>query len=282
MRMRMGTGLSRREARASIWSRRRSAMPGAIADDLAAALNATDIAAVLLRLGEGDERGPARRAIEALRILIQSNGAALLLDGHPELVAPRRGRRRAPGRNRRAARRDARPQAEISSPAAAALRRATTPCWLANRAPTTSCSASRIATATARRFDAVLERVAWWAEIFQIPCVGYAARVEEVEALAQAGADFVAIGETIWRDRRSFAAAVDALARARGARAMRWRGLLILRCRTPAGGRRMCARSRCRSRRRPRGRRRAFRRRSRPKPARSRRPPRPGRSPPPS
>ena len=55
--------------------------PDAIADDLAAALNAADIAAVLLRLADGDERALIER-IEALRILIQSNGAALLLDGH--------------------------------------------------------------------------------------------------------------------------------------------------------------------------------------------------------
>src|SRR5438477_7654338 len=58
----------------------------AIADDLAAALNAADIAAVLLRLADGEERALIER-IEALRILIQSNGAALLLDGRPELVA---------------------------------------------------------------------------------------------------------------------------------------------------------------------------------------------------
>ena len=50
----------------------------AIADDLATALNASDIAAVLLRLADGEERELVKR-IEALRILIQSNGAALLL-----------------------------------------------------------------------------------------------------------------------------------------------------------------------------------------------------------
>src|SRR5437868_13129968 len=61
--------------------------PGAIADDLAAALNAADIAAVLLRLAAGEQRDLTER-IEALRILIQSNGAALLLDGHSNLVAP--------------------------------------------------------------------------------------------------------------------------------------------------------------------------------------------------
>ena len=58
------------------------------------------------------------------------------------------------------------------------------------------------ATAAGPGFDAVLERVAWWAETLTIPCVAYAASLDEVEALARAGADFVAIGETVWRDAR--------------------------------------------------------------------------------
>ena len=61
-------------------------------------------------------------------------------------------------------------------------------------------------------FEAVLQRVSWWAEVLTIPCVGYAASLEEVETLARAGADFVAIDETIWRDTRTLASAIDALA----------------------------------------------------------------------
>ena len=49
-------------------------------------------------------------------------------------------------------------------------------------------------------FDAVLERIAWWAELFQLPCVGYAANLDEVGAIAQAGADFIALGDWIWTD----------------------------------------------------------------------------------
>ena len=60
---------------------------GAVADGLADALNAADIAAVLVRLSAGDERTQIER-VKALRILIQSNGAALLLDGRPDLVEP--------------------------------------------------------------------------------------------------------------------------------------------------------------------------------------------------
>jgi thiamine-phosphate pyrophosphorylase len=43
-----------------------------------------------------------------------------------------------------------------------------------------------------------LERVGWWAEIFQTPCIGYAVTIEDAAALAAAGADFVALCDAIW------------------------------------------------------------------------------------
>ena len=53
-----------------------------------------------------------------------------------------------------------------------------------------------------------LERVAWWAEIFNVPCIGFAGALGEVEPLASAGADFVALGDAVWGDPRGAAAAV--------------------------------------------------------------------------
>jgi thiamine-phosphate pyrophosphorylase len=47
-------------------------------------------------------------------------------------------------------------------------------------------------------FAAVLDRVAWWAELFEVPCVGWAMNLDEVAAVAAAGADFVAIGDAVW------------------------------------------------------------------------------------
>jgi thiamine-phosphate pyrophosphorylase len=44
----------------------------------------------------------------------------------------------------------------------------------------------------------VVDRVDWWAEIFQTPCVAYAARLADVAPLAAAGADFVALGDALW------------------------------------------------------------------------------------
>jgi thiamine-phosphate pyrophosphorylase len=61
-------------------------------------------------------------------------------------------------------------------------------------------------------FDAVLERIEWWAKLFQPPCIGYAAHLDEVAPLAQAGADFVALGEWVWTHAQGPAAAVAAAA----------------------------------------------------------------------
>jgi len=173
---------------------------GAVADGLADALNAADIAAVLVRLSAGDERTQIER-VKALRILIQSNGAALLLDGRPDLVVATE----ADGAH------FAGPEAFQAS--APALK----PKFIAGCGGlVTRHDAMEAAEAGAdyimfgepgsdgRRpaFEAVLERVAWWSEIFQVPCVAYADNLDEVEALAQSGADFVAIGESVWRGGR--------------------------------------------------------------------------------
>lgn len=46
--------------------------------------------------------------------------------------------------------------------------------------------------------EAIVDRVGWWTEIFQIPCVAYASHLNEAAALADAGADFIALGDAIW------------------------------------------------------------------------------------
>jgi thiamine-phosphate pyrophosphorylase len=183
--------------------------PGAIAEDLAAALNATDIAAVLLRLADGEERELVART-EALRILIQSNGAALLLDGHSALVA----RTQADGAHLSGV--------DAFKAAAPALK----PSFIAGCGGLASRHDAMLAGETGAdyvmfgepdrdghrpRLEAILERVGWWAEVMTIPCVGYAAQVDEIEPLVEAGAEFVAIGENIWRGQMR--AAIDALTR---------------------------------------------------------------------
>jgi len=50
----------------------------------------------------------------------------------------------------------------------------------------------------AMALDPLLERVDWWAEIFETPCVAYAESVEAARRLAEAGADFVAVDHAVW------------------------------------------------------------------------------------
>jgi thiamine-phosphate pyrophosphorylase len=54
----------------------------------------------------------------------------------------------------------------------------------------------------------VVERVAWWAEIFNVPCVGYAHDLASIGDLARAGADFIALGDAVFADPRGAAAAL--------------------------------------------------------------------------
>jgi thiamine-phosphate pyrophosphorylase len=63
------------------------------------------------------------------------------------------------------------------------------------------------------------ERVGWWAEIFETPCVAYADTIAAVGALADAGADFVALGEAIWGRPSPAEAAREAQALLAGVRA---------------------------------------------------------------
>jgi thiamine-phosphate pyrophosphorylase len=47
--------------------------------------------------------------------------------------------------------------------------------------------------------DSLTERLAWWSELFVIPCVAYVTRIQDVAPLVRAGADFLAVGEeAVW------------------------------------------------------------------------------------
>ena len=65
---------------------------------------------------------------------------------------------------------------------------------------------------------AVAERAAWWAEIFETPCVAYAPTLEALARLARTGAEFVALGDAVWDHPDGPAAAVRAALDALAAR----------------------------------------------------------------
>jgi thiamine-phosphate pyrophosphorylase len=58
-----------------------------------------------------------------------------------------------------------------------------------------------------------LDRVGWWAEIFETPCVAFAATLDAVAPLAAVGADFVALGDAVWSAHSPEAAVAEATRR---------------------------------------------------------------------
>jgi thiamine-phosphate pyrophosphorylase len=67
--------------------------------------------------------------------------------------------------------------------------------------------------ASAEPRESVVERVAWWAEIFNVPCVAYAHDLGAIGGLVRAGADFIALGDAIFGDPRGAEAALRDAAR---------------------------------------------------------------------
>jgi thiamine-phosphate pyrophosphorylase len=62
-------------------------------------------------------------------------------------------------------------------------------------------------------FPRTLDLAAWWAEVFEVPCVGVATSLDEVEALARAGVDFVALAGPLLADGQGPANVAAAMAR---------------------------------------------------------------------
>jgi thiamine-phosphate pyrophosphorylase len=174
--------------------------PAALVAELPALLASADVAAVLLRLKETDQRSMISR-IKALASPVQKAGAALLVDGHAELVA--RGGADGAHLTGLAALEEAAPSLKPDRIAGVG--------GLATRHD--SMSAGEMGAdyvlfgepdATGQRpaAQAIAERLDWWAELFEPPCVGFATSLEEAYDFAASGADFVLVGEFIWADPR--------------------------------------------------------------------------------
>jgi thiamine-phosphate pyrophosphorylase len=178
---------------------------------LADALEAGDVAAVLLRLAPSDERTSINRAKDFARV-VQAKDAALLLDGHLDIVA----RTGADGAhvNGLAEFTEALPRLKPDRIAGAGLLDTRHDAMTAAELGCDYVMFGEPDKHGARpAFDAIEERISWWAEVFETPCVGFAMSTEEVEPLAKAGADFIALGDWIWRDPAKVAAIVAEAAR---------------------------------------------------------------------
>ena len=170
----------------------------AFGPQLAAALEAADIAAVLLRLASGDERTLINR-VKQLAPVCQQHDAALVLDGHADLVA----RGGADGAHLTGV--QAFTEAlDMLKPERIAgcggLETRHDAMLAAERGADYVMFGEPDARDRRPDFEAIEERVAWWAEVFEAPCVAFAGGIDEIGPLVAAGADFVALGDWIWTD----------------------------------------------------------------------------------
>ncbi|MCP4619424.1 MAG: thiamine phosphate synthase [Bradyrhizobium sp.] len=180
--------------------------PSQLVAQLPDLLAAADVAAVLVRLKETDQRTMISR-LKQLAPAIQNAGAAFLVEGHVELVA----RAGADG-------------AHIGG--IAALEEAL-PSLKPDRIAGVGALATRHDSMAAGELgadyvlfgepdangvrpsaEAIAERLQWWDELFEPPCVGFAASLTEASEFAGAGADFVLIGDLVWNDPRGAKAAL--------------------------------------------------------------------------
>jgi thiamine-phosphate pyrophosphorylase len=186
--------------------------PTALLASLPAMLAAADVAAVLLRLADSDPRTMIAR-IKALAPVIQESGAALLLDGHVDLVA--RGGADGAHVTGTEAMQEAMPTLKpdrIIGVGGLATRHDS---MTAGEAGADYVLFGEPDTHGQRPSpEAISERLQWWAELFEPPCVGYAATRDDAYAFAAAGADFILVGDFIWSDPAGAAAALTDLERA--------------------------------------------------------------------
>jgi thiamine-phosphate pyrophosphorylase len=189
-----------------------------IAKALPDVLGAADVAALLLRLAPADERTLTNR-VKALAPIAQANDVALVIDGHLDIVA----RAGADGCH----------VSDVTAlrTAASALK----PSRILGAGNLTSRHDAMLAGESGADYvmfgepdaegarpslTAIIERVEWWAEVFEIPCVAFAATVDEIEPLCDAGADFIALGDGAFSDPRGWANVVAEAAKHMRAKAI--------------------------------------------------------------
>jgi len=180
---------------------------GGFASALGEALAAADIAAVLLRLAPADERTLINR-VKALARIVQDKDVALIVDGHPQIVA----RAGADGAHLTGIADFEEAVGSLKPDRIAGIGGLETrhdAMLAAERGADYVMLGEPQDDGRRPSFDAILERVRWWAEVFQTPCVGYAVDLDEVAALAQAGADFVAVGDFLFADAKAMTAAAQ-------------------------------------------------------------------------
>jgi thiamine-phosphate pyrophosphorylase len=180
--------------------------PAALIAGLPGLLAGADLAAILLRLADTDPRSMVT-CIKRLAPPIQNAGTALLLDGRVDLVA----RSGADGAHVTgiAALEEALPTLKPNRIAGVGGLTTRHDSMLAGERGADYVLFGELDAHGKRpSIEAVAERLSWWAELFEPPCVGYAASSEEAHEFVRAGADFILVDDMIWADSRGPAAAL--------------------------------------------------------------------------
>ena len=182
---------------------------GAFARKLEAALEAADVACLLLRTATADE-GSAKAIVRALAPVVQGRGVALLVSGEARFDSRFVGRTEADGLH-----------VTGTGPALDEALEALKPNRIVGVGGLHDRDIAMIAGESGADYlmfggpdetgDAasVAERVAWWAEIFNVPCVGYCGDPADAARMAEAGAEFVALCDGVWDDPAMALAAVS-------------------------------------------------------------------------
>ena len=172
-----------------------------LAASLPGLLAAADVAAVLVRLKPTDQRTMIGR-VKALAPAVQNAGAALLIDGHSELVA----RAGADGAHLGGitALEEALPSLKPDRIAGIGGLETRHDAMVAAES-----GADYVMFGDNARpsIEALIERVSWWTQVFEIPCVAYATALDEIAPLVDAGAEFIAVGDAVFADPRGAARA---------------------------------------------------------------------------
>ena len=166
---------------------------------LQAALAAGRVDAVIVRLGEGDDRSLIN-IVKALGPCVQDAGAALLLQDHLHLVA----RSGADGVHLSSAAACAeamallRPQERIVG--CGGLRSRHDAMEVAEAGCDYVMFGEPFADGGHLPLSATLERGQWWAELFQTPCVLYVQDLADLQAASATGSEFLALGASLFAD----------------------------------------------------------------------------------
>jgi thiamine-phosphate pyrophosphorylase len=182
--------------------------PAALAGQLPDVLRGADVAAVLVRLKETDPRSMIT-IVKALAPAVHAAGAALLIAGHPDLVA----RAGADGAHLGdiAALDEALPGLKPDRIAGVGGLMTRHDSMTAGERADYVLFGEPDATGSRPSTEAIADRLGWWAELFEPPCVGYAATRDEAIEFVGAGADFILVDDLVWTDARGPAAALAEL-----------------------------------------------------------------------